>query len=213
MAEGRNAEAEKLARTCVRTLESGGEQALLAEALTTHATALSRSGRYQQSGTIFQRAIHTAEAAGHLEGAGQAALSLVEELGSGLPAPVIYDAYARAEEWLADSQDPAVQLRLGHCARRAFKLSLQPIGKTKEIKERATSESFAGCSLDEEVSRYEADLIRQALEAAGGSVTRAARLLRVTHQGLAFILQGRHKHLLAARTPVRKRRRSIIRAH
>ena len=60
--------------------------------------------------------------------------------------------------------------------------------------------------------RYEADLIKKALETADGSVTRAARLLKVTHQGLAFILQGRHKYLLAARTPVRKRRRSIMRA-
>jgi tetratricopeptide (TPR) repeat protein len=212
MAEGRNAEAEKLARTSVRTLETGGEQALLAEALTTYATALRRCGRHQQAGTTFLRAIQTAETAGHLEGAGQAALSLVEELVNGLPAPVIVEAYARAEQLLAASQDPAVQLRLGHCARRAFALSLPPIAAAKENNEAATSESFAGCSLDEEVLRYEANLIKQALESANGSVTRAARLLKVTHQGLAFILQGRHKHLLAARTPVRKRRRSIMRS-
>lgn len=65
-------------------------------------------------------------------------------------------------------------------------------------------------SLEAEVLRYEGSLIRRALEKAGGSVTRAARLLGVTHQGLAFILQGRHKDLLPVRTPVRKRRRSII---
>jgi DNA-binding NtrC family response regulator len=70
-----------------------------------------------------------------------------------------------------------------------------------------------GFSLDAEVLRYEGSLIRKALEDAGGSVTRAARQLGVTHQGLAFILNGRHSDLLAIRTPVKKRRRSIIRHH
>ncbi|MBV9959219.1 MAG: sigma 54-interacting transcriptional regulator [Acidobacteria bacterium] len=73
------------------------------------------------------------------------------------------------------------------------------------------TEPWAGCSLDEEVLRYEGELIKRALETAGGSVTRAARLLGVTHQGLAFILQGRQKNLLPARTPVRPRRRSVMR--
>ena len=71
----------------------------------------------------------------------------------------------------------------------------------------------AGFSLDAEVLRYEGSLIRKALEDSGGSVTRAARLLGVTHQGLAFILNGRHSDLLSIRTPVKKRRRSIIRNH
>ena len=76
-----------------------------------------------------------------------------------------------------------------------------------------SSQSWSGCSLDDEVLRYEGDLIKRALEAAGGSVTRAARLLGVTHQGLAFILTGRHKSLLNARTPAKSRRRSVFRSH
>jgi tetratricopeptide (TPR) repeat protein len=210
MAEGRNAEAEKLARSCVRTLENSDQQAVLAEFLTTHAITLSRTGRHQQAGATFQRAIQTAEAAGHLEGASQAALSLIEELGDSLPARIIFDAYLRAEELLSRSQNAALQSRLGQCARQALRLRLQtPVAATAP----ASAESFTGCSLDEEVLRYEAGLIKKALESADGSVTRAARLLKVTHQGLAFILQGRHKHLLPARTPVRKRRRSIMRAN
>ncbi len=73
------------------------------------------------------------------------------------------------------------------------------------------TEPWAGCSLEEEVLRYEGSLIKRALESAGGSVTRAARLLGVTHQGLAFILQGRQKNLLPARTPAKPRRRSLMR--
>jgi hypothetical protein len=51
------------------------------------------------------------------------------------------------------------------------------------------------------------------LDKSGGSVTRAARMLGITHQGLAFILNGRHKSLLSARKPAKPRRRSIIRYH
>lgn len=210
MAEGRNAEAEKLARASVRTLETGDEQSLLAEALTTHATALSRSGRHKQSALTFQRAVQVAESAGHPDGAGEAALSMIEEVGERLPAEMIRDAYVRAEDLLAQSQNPTLVSRLGNCARRAFAVSRHPAEADGQA---IPVESFEGCSLDKEVLRYEAELIKKALEAANGSVTRAARLLQVTHQGLAFILQGRHKHLLAARTPVRKRRRSIMRAH
>jgi transcriptional regulator with PAS, ATPase and Fis domain len=75
--------------------------------------------------------------------------------------------------------------------------------------EASLANAWEGCSLDQEVSSYEANLIKRALEAAQGSVTRAARLLGITHQGLAFILQGRHKDLLSARTPVRHRRRKL----
>ncbi|MEP6706309.1 MAG: tetratricopeptide repeat protein [Pyrinomonadaceae bacterium] len=210
MAEGRNAEAEKLARSSVRTLEAGGEQSLLAEALTTQAAALSRSGRHQQAADIFRRAFEVAESAGHPEGAGQAALSMVEELGESLSSEIIGDTYARAEELLSRSQNGILLSRLGQCARRAFAVSRQPAATGENA---VSLKPFEGCSLDEEVLRFEADLIKNALEAANGSVTRAARLLKVTHQGLAFILQGRHKHLLSARTPIRKRRRGIMRAH
>jgi hypothetical protein len=68
-------------------------------------------------------------------------------------------------------------------------------------------------SLEEKVLRYEGELIKRALLVSDGSVTRAARLLGVTHQGLAFILNGRQKNLLPSRKPAKRRRRSIIRYH
>lgn len=70
---------------------------------------------------------------------------------------------------------------------------------------------WSGCSLEEEVHTYERNLIRLALDSAGGSITRAARLLNITHQGLAYIVNGRHNDLLALRTPTRTRRVSLIR--
>ncbi|HYG83227.1 MAG TPA: sigma-54 dependent transcriptional regulator [Pyrinomonadaceae bacterium] len=69
---------------------------------------------------------------------------------------------------------------------------------------------WAGCSLDEEVLLYERSLIQMALNAARGQVTKAARLLGISHQRLSSILQGRHKDLVNARTPVQRRRRSLI---
>jgi DNA-binding protein Fis len=60
------------------------------------------------------------------------------------------------------------------------------------------------------VHEVESRLITQALDEAGGSVTRAAKLLGVRHQTLAAMLQTRHKRLMTKRTPPEKRRRSII---
>jgi transcriptional regulator with PAS, ATPase and Fis domain len=80
----------------------------------------------------------------------------------------------------------------------------------RQTNKAALADAWAGCSLDEEVLIYEATLIRLALENAKGSVTRAARLLRVNHQRLCAMLQGRHKNLLVAKKPTQPRRRSII---
>jgi predicted transcriptional regulator len=48
------------------------------------------------------------------------------------------------------------------------------------------------------------------LEDAGGSVTKAARLLGITHQTLNAMLDGRHKRLKEKRTPAKRRLKSII---
>lgn len=71
--------------------------------------------------------------------------------------------------------------------------------------------AWTGCSLEEEVRAYERNLIRLALDNAGGSITHAARLLNITHQGLAYIVKGRHSDLLALRKPTRTRRVSLMR--
>jgi transcriptional regulator with PAS, ATPase and Fis domain len=81
---------------------------------------------------------------------------------------------------------------------------------TRQTNKAVLADAWAGCSFEEEVLRYEASLIKLALENAKGSVTRAARLLGVTHQRLCSMLQGRHKILLVAKKPAQRRRRSII---
>ncbi len=216
--EGKNEAAETTARNAVKALERGGEQSVLAEALTTYGKALARLNQPDAAKKALDRAIEVAQIAGDRDGGGIAALTVIEELGQRLPGDILREYYLSAESSLASSQHRKIRTRLGESARRLLASTLQPsksdgsivVGSPEMLSENGGRASY---SLDAEVHRYEANLIRRALEASGGSVTRAARMLGVTHQGLAFILNGRHKDLLSVRTPVKKRRRSIIRYH
>lgn len=220
--EGKYDHAEKAARSAVKSLKVGGEQALLAEALTTHATALARLKRFDLAKTVLDQAVEIGHSAGSPERGGIAAVTAIEELSNYLSLDALQQYYSTAESLLSNSQNRSIRRRLGECARRVLAAEFAIIKAPDNMTD--TSGSVArpvdsvpampqGFSLDTEVLRYEGSLIRKALEESGGSVTRAARLLGVTHQGLAFILNGRHSDLLSIRTPVKKRRRSIIRSH
>jgi tetratricopeptide (TPR) repeat protein len=234
LAEGQNQKAEAVGRSAVRALENGDERALLAEALTTHATALARLGRYQHAFAALRRATDVAQQAGALENGGIAALTIVEELFGQMSPADLSQHYRNAESLLANSQHPGIYSRLGQAARQILEAEHESMTATTvdpfvppgagtnpngngrpalAADPAGPNQSWEGCSLEDDVLRYEGDLIKRALETANGSVTRAARLLRITHQGLAFILNGRHKSLLTARTPAKTRRRSVFRSH
>jgi transcriptional regulator with GAF, ATPase, and Fis domain len=117
LAEGRAAEAEKSAAQAVRALAAGDELALLAEALTTHATALARLGRTTEARAAFERAQATAEHAGDGEGAGRAVLSLLEELRASLMPSERRTLYRQADALLARAQHVETLARLRACAR------------------------------------------------------------------------------------------------
>jgi tetratricopeptide (TPR) repeat protein len=210
--EGKYDQAERAARSAVRSLKRGGEQALLAEALTTHAKALARLKQSHVARTTLDHAIEIAQTAGSPNAGGIAAVTAIEELNSYLSANALQEYYRTAEALLTNSQDRSLITRLGQCARRVLAAAATE-GSSETTSPVVPVEMPPGFSLDAEVLRYEGNLIRKALEDSGGSVTRAARLLGVTHQGLAFILNGRHSDLLSIRTPVKRRRRSIIRSH
>jgi tetratricopeptide (TPR) repeat protein len=209
--EGRSGEAERVARRAVHVLKRGGEQTVLAEALTTHGKALARLQQTQIARATLDQAVEIAQNAGNPDRGGIAAVTAIEELSSSLPVEALQNYYQTAETLLSKSQNLSLKNRLGECARRVLSIALD---NAKEATPAATDVALTpGFSLDTEVLRYEGNLIRRALEESGGSVTRAARLLGVTHQGLAFILNGRHSDLLSIRSPVKRRRRSIIRHH
>jgi tetratricopeptide (TPR) repeat protein len=211
--EGNSEEAEKIARRAVHSLARGGEQSYLAEALTTHGKALARLNQIQAARTSLDRALEIAQVAGNPDRGGIAAVTAIEELSNHLSAVELQDYYSTAESLLSNSQNQTIKTRLGECARRVLSTALANTSATDAVSTSSQVSMPAGFSLDAEVLRYEGTLIRRALEESGGSVTRAARLLGVTHQGLAFILNGRHSDLSSIRTPVKRRRRSIIRHH
>jgi CheY-like chemotaxis protein len=200
LAEGRVADAEKLARAAVGVLERGGEQSLLAEALTTQGMALARAGQFEQAGEVLLRAADVAEAAGDVEGAGQAALTLIEELGGRLALQDLGVSFERADALLANSRHPGNRGRLYACAR----LVLSVVGVLPE------PDTWEGFSFREAVRRYEGRLIEGALRDSGGVVSRAAQLLGLTRQSLDSMLHRRHRRLLPLRTPAEPRRSSLM---
>jgi tetratricopeptide (TPR) repeat protein len=231
LAEEHYTQAEIAVRGSVRIFEEGDEKSLFAEALTTHGTTLARLGRYERAAGQFQKAMEVAQQAGAPEMEGIAALTMLEELSGSLPLEAMRESFQSAESLLAQTKDPGVDHRLAQCARTILRAEQERGALTKHSKSASEAgnrnsdsvgpaeshaspaEPWTGCALETEVLNYEGHLIKRALEAANGSVTRAARMLGITHQGLAFILNGRHKTLLNVRTPVRHRRRSILRAH
>lgn len=201
LTEGRASEAERVARSAVQTLEKGGEQALLAEALTTHGIALARLGRHRQARLTLQNAIEVAQQAGDTESAGRTALTVIELLGDQLSNDDLIATYERAVNLVADSKNLTTLSRLSTCARRVmFFAHMRP-----------NPPNWTGFSFKRAVRRYEARLIELALRDAGGIVTRAAHLLGFKHHhSLASILNKRHRNLLPQRSPVVPRKRSII---
>ncbi|MDX6498097.1 MAG: hypothetical protein QOG23_1357 [Blastocatellia bacterium] len=207
LAEGRLLEGERMVRSAVKALERGGEQAVLAEALTTHGIVLGRLGHYSRSRVLLERAIKVAETTGDLEGAGRAKLSIIEELEKQISTRELASIYQSAADYLRHSQDPLTSKRLISCARNV----IEALGVSQREHEGSKEHSWDGFSLKEELLKSEKGLIERALRDAGGSVTRAARLLGFkNHQNLVHLINERHKDLLSARSAVRKRRRHII---
>jgi DNA-binding NtrC family response regulator len=200
LAEGRNEEAERLARSSVRALESGGRQSLLAEALTTHGTALARLRMHDHARQALFRAMEAAQQSGALNVAGEAALTLIEEMAGQLEPDELWSVYGRAASWLETSQHLPTLHRLCRAAMHVLNAG------------RGSEEAEAGQfgTLKEMLRRYEKRIIRQALQRADGSVTQAARLLGMTHQALIYIIEKRHRDLMTERKPKVRRGRSII---
>lgn len=127
-------------------------------------------------------------------------LTLIEEHGATrrLPQAEVYEAYVRADMLPKDEQDADVIARL----RASARLVMRRLGETP-----IHDNNF---SLYGSVHEYEAKLIGRAFEESGGSITKAGRLLGVTHQSLISMLNTRHRALTTKRTPAQKRLKSII---
>jgi CheY-like chemotaxis protein len=201
LAEGRAAEAERLARSAAQTLEREGEQSPLAQALTTQGAALARAGSHERARLTLRRAGEAAEAAGDPEAAGLAALAALEELAEHLTPQDLCTIYDRAAGLLSGSGDRESNARLLAASRRvmfhAASLAAPP--------------TWEGFDFFDAVRRFEARLIERALADAGGVVAHAARLLGMERRSLdAMLHKGRHKALAALRRPAEPRRSSLM---
>lgn len=206
LAERRTVEAEMVAGAAVRVLEKGDEHSLLAEALTTHAVALARTGRHVRARQTLERAAAVAEQAGDTAAAGRAALAIVEELSEHTTSGELCTLFEQAADRLAKSQHPNLTARLMAAAR----LVLSRLKPQTPANEDAPAD-WRGFSFRKARHRYERTLIEHALRDAGGVVTRAAELLGFRHhQSLISLLNNRHKDLLASRSPVVPRKRRVF---
>src|SRR5437016_14236728 len=209
LAEGRVAEAQRVARNAVRTLEKGDEQAVLAEALTTHGVAFARLGDHPTAKRLLQRAIEVAETAGDLEGAGRAKLSIIEELSGQTPAAQLVSIYESAIELLRRSQDPTTSNRLIICAQ--ILLEAWKGGRIEDHVEGQEAGELSWASFKRDVTKAEKTLIARALREAEGSVTKASHLLGFKHhQSLISIINIRHPDLKETRSKIHKRRRHLF---
>lgn len=181
----------------VETFEKGGESALLADALIIKGTVQARLGDEKESLHTFRSAIRIAKDAGALSNAGRAAVSMIEEHAKRLSDAELFRLYQRADQFLSTTQDAEDIARLRSCARIA-------------IRKLYGSELDEYFTLPEVVLEYEARFVELALVEEGGSITRAASRLGISHQTLSLMLQSRHKKLKSKRTPEIKRK-SLIR--
>src|SRR6266581_2044795 len=205
VAENRLAEAERIVRYAVHVLQKGDQQAVLAEALTTHGVAFARLGDYPSAKRLLQRAIEVVETTGDLEGAGRAKLSIIEELSGQTPAPQLVSIYQSAAKLLKQSQDPSTSKRLIGCAQKVIEGL-----RTREF-QGYEAKDLSWASFKREIRKAEKALLARALREAEGSVTKAAHLLGFKHhQSLISIINIRHKDLLKTRSRIRKRRRHIF---
>jgi tetratricopeptide (TPR) repeat protein len=200
LAEKKYGEADRVITRAIKTLEKGGQSALLADALTIQGVARARLGAGEDSINILRRAMSIAEESGALTNAGLAALAFMEEHGARrvLSRTELYKLYLRAENFLKDTQDTEDKERLLTCARIVMRRLADVNLHDKNF------------SLFSAVQEFEEKIIEQALAESGGSVTGAAKLLGLKHQTLISMLKKRHKVLQAKRTPPEKRLQSII---
>lgn len=201
IAEGKFAEAESAARSAVTSFGKAGRQCFLAEALITQGVALARLCQTERAQFSFQRAIEVAHQSGALNQAGIAALTLNEELDP--PLEILQSAYEQAREWLSTNQSQHIERRL-EAAGKKVALALS---RKREKTVVADALFIKRCHLGEEVLKFERGLIKEALAKVNGSVTQASKLLGISYQRLAYVIESRHKDLLKERSPVRRRSR------
>lgn len=210
LAQGKPKQAEEAARRAAKALRQNGHQCLVVDALIIQGTALARLGKQEHAKFILQKAYETAIEVGVFPKAGLASLVLIEEIPQLSPTQ-LQAAYSRAHEWLSKSEEQEILLRLSGAAGKLVSAVLSD--ETGALSAEQATEILLSlsqpCDLQKEMLKYEGQVIRQALTKANGSLTRAAAMLSMSYQALAYVLDSRHKELLKERSPIRRRTKKL----
>jgi transcriptional regulator with PAS, ATPase and Fis domain len=130
--ERRYQEATALTQRTIKKLEQAEQQSLLVEALTTFAVASARNGQTKAAYDALERAISIGEHCGDEEGAGRAALTIIEEIGMTLPAVQLSQIYLQADKLLASAQHKETLKRLRECARLVLSFDTGALANRKQ---------------------------------------------------------------------------------
>jgi tetratricopeptide (TPR) repeat protein len=190
LVENKLTDAEASARASVAMVSAGDEKSILSESLTTLGMVLTRRGALKEAIRTFTEAKETALGVGDKESAGNAVLTHIEEFQPNLTQIVFRSLYLEADELLKNSPKAGTVSRLQRVARRQFEM-----GDTDALSESEKTFNWINFSLPEAVRLYERSFILKALNESRGRVTKAARLLGMSHQSLSLILHQRHRDL------------------
>ena len=184
-----------------RVLESLGDITTIAGVDETRASVLLKQGRLSEAECAARSSVETLE---KTDRHSLLAESLVTH-GRSLARLGDYNASLSAFQRATSlSQLNGSMNKAAEAALAAF----QEIGDHLSVNE--TEPVAAGRTLNEEIQSYEQQLVKRALENAQGSVTHAARSLGISYQALGYMLETRHKALMAERTPMRRRMRRVL---
>ncbi len=109
--------AEQSISRSVEVLRTGGEEAVLAESLTTQGLILCRQGRHYEAKRVLNRAYEVAERCGDTEGAGRSLLIMIEEMCEQLDDLERQEMARLLSNLLANSQSASIRARLQECLR------------------------------------------------------------------------------------------------
>jgi DNA-binding NtrC family response regulator len=185
MAEGDYAGAERASRASVNALEKGGENGILAEALTTHGATLVRVGKYDSALKSLERAAEIAGRLGNAEAAARARLVMIAELAGGrLSTEKLRNLYYAADQLLEGSKN----LELQNLLKRAARLVIS----SHEEKSQAVREPVAALV-------YESEAMAQLVESATRLAPLDCAVLITGETGVGKDLLARYMHRASRR--------------
>jgi len=123
--------AEQAIILSVATLETGGEEALLAESLRTQGRILCKLGRRREAKRVLDRAYQVAERCGDSEGAGLALLIVIEEISEQLEDHELLEMETTLRRLLGQSQRTSLLERLDKCLGLSPQLNTQVVAPSQ----------------------------------------------------------------------------------